>query len=146
MHNAPSVAYPVGRCAFQRQLYFFFTCAASATWLAWALFEGSGAGLCLGACGLVAAGVSGWRAMCPLDVTLIWDGQVWCLHSEAHPEVDQWGVLEVCWDVQKALLLKWQPLSDTVGASKRWLWLGQERSPAQWQEVRRAVFARTRRQ
>ena len=146
MHNAPSVAYPVGRCAFQRQLYVFFTCVASAVWLAWALSQEPGAALWFGACALAAAGVGGWRALRPTDVTLIWDGQVWCLHSASNQVDDQWGVVEVCWDVQKALLLKWQPSSDTLSASMRWLWLGQTRLPAQWQEVRRALYARTRRQ
>lgn len=146
MHNAPSVSYPVGRCAFQRWLYLIFTCLASAAWLAWALSQGLSTWLCLGACVWVVASVDGWQALRPLDVTLTWDGQAWCLHSASHHLNDQLGSVEVCWDVQMALLLKWQPSSDTLGASMRWLWLGQARSPAQWQEVRRAVYARTRRQ
>ena len=146
MHNAPSVAYPVGRCAFQRQLYTFFTCAASAAWLAWALSQGPSAALWLGACCLLMASVAGWRALRPTDLTLAWDGQVWCLHSASQQVADQLGAVHVCWDVQKALLLKWQPSSDTLGASMRWLWLGHARSPAHWQDVRRAVYARASRQ
>jgi hypothetical protein len=146
MHNAPSVAYPVGRCAFERQLYAFFACVASAVWLAWALLQSPTVALWLGACCLVTASVAGWPALRSMDATLVWDGQGWCLHSTPHQETDQLGKVHVCWDVQKALLLKWQPSSDTLGASTRWLWLGQERSPAHWQDVRRAVYARASRQ
>jgi hypothetical protein len=146
MHNAPSVSYPVGRCAFQRWLYLIFTCLASAAWLVWALSQGQSVWLWLGACAWIVASVEGWRALRPRDVTLSWDGQVWCLHSASRHLNDQLGSVEVCWDVQKALLLKWQPSSDTLGASMRWLWLGQAVSPTQWQAVRRAVYARSRRQ
>lgn len=146
MHSAPSVAYPVGRCAFQKQLYVFFTCATSAAWLAWALSQGSSAWLWFAACGLITACVVGWHALRPVDVTLTWDGQVWCLHSASNQADDQFGAVQVCWDVQKALLLKWVPSSDKLSASTRWLWLGDTRSPAHWQDVRRAVYARTSRQ
>ena len=146
MHNAPSVAYPVGRCAFQRQLYAFFTCLASAVWLAWALSQGVSAELWLGACTLAVAAVGGWRALRPSDMTLIWDGQAWCLHQASNPLKDELGAVHVCWDVQKALLLKWQPSSDKLGISKQWLWLGHDVSPAHWPGVRRAVYARARRQ
>ena len=37
MHNAPSVSYPVGRCAFQRQLYLFLLLVTLAVLGAWAL-------------------------------------------------------------------------------------------------------------
>ena len=40
MHNAPSVSYPVGRCAFQRQLYLFLLLATLAVLGAWALNQG----------------------------------------------------------------------------------------------------------
>lgn len=146
MHNAPSVSYPVGRCAFQRWLYVLFTCAASAAWFTWALLQGLNFLLWLSACCFAVACVWGWRALHSPSVTLTWDGQAWCLHSASTTFNDQLGAVDVCLDVQKALLLKWQPSSDKLGASMRWLWLGHEASPPHWQDIRRAVYARTGRQ
>jgi len=146
MHNAPSVSYPVGRCAFQRWLYLAFTLMASAAWCTWALLQGLRVSLWLSACCLVLAVVLGWREWRLPLMTLTWDGQVWCLHGASNQINDQLGAIDVCLDVQKALLLKWQPSSDKLGASMRWLWLGHERSPAHWEDLRRAVYARTSRQ
>jgi hypothetical protein len=45
-------------------------------------------------------------------------------------------------DVQKALLLRWQPASDTLNTKPLWLWLGSEVASHHWQDVRRAVYQR----
>ena len=81
MHNAPSVSYPVGRCAFQRWLYVFFTVLTSTVLLAWALNQGVTWiwGVAVGFATL--AIFSGGRALHQAGM-LTWDGQVWCLHDQ----------------------------------------------------------------
>jgi hypothetical protein len=46
-------------------------------------------------------------------------------------------------DVQKALLLRWEPASDTLPAKPQWLWLGAQHSNERWQDLRRAVHQRS---
>jgi hypothetical protein len=142
MHNAPSVSYPVGRCAFQRGLFVGFTLLTSAVLLAWAFNQdltltwyvavaAAALGLVLGWCALSQAG------------TLSWDGQVWCLHDQRLGHADALGDVHVALDVQKALLLRWQPTSDTLKPKPQWLWLGSQASDNCWQDLRRAVYQRT---
>jgi hypothetical protein len=142
MHNAPSVSYPVGRCAFQRWLFIGFAVLASSVLSAWAL------NLCLSivwsiAVAAAALGVLlGWRALGQAGM-LTWDGQVWCLHDQGLGFQDALGVVSVVLDVQKALLLRWQPASDTLHAKPQWLWLGLQSSDNRWQDLRSAVYQRT---
>jgi len=142
MHNAPSVSYPVGRCAFQRWLFAGFALLTLAVLLAWALNQGltatwyvavaaAGLGVLLGGRALGRAG------------TLTWDGQVWCLHDQGLGFEDALGDVHVTLDVQKALLLHWQPASDKLHAKSQWLWLGWQNSDSRWQDVRRAVYQRS---
>jgi len=142
MHNAPSVSYPVGRCAFQRGLYVFFTVFTSALLLVWALNQG------LTVVWFVAVSATtlglwlGWRALGQRGM-LTWDGQIWCLHDQGADHQDALGEVHVMWDVQKALLLYWQPTSDTLSGKPRWLWLGSQVCDHRWQDLRRAVYQRT---
>jgi hypothetical protein len=76
---------------------------------------------------------------------LTWDGQVWCLHDQGLGLEDVLGEVRVEIDVQKALLLRWQPTSDTLHAKPQWLWLGSQGSDNRWQDLRRAVHQRTNR-
>ena len=142
MHNAPSVSYPVGRCAFQRWLYAGLTVLTSAVLWAWALNLGLSWVWCI-AVSAAAAGVwQGWRALKALGV-LTWDGQVWCLHDQGANHEDALGEVHVMWDVQKALLLRWQPASDTLRAKPQWLWLEGQHCDERWQDLRRAVYQRS---
>jgi hypothetical protein len=142
MYNAPSVSYPVGRCAFQRWLYACFTLLTSVVLLAWALNQGVSGVWCV-ALALAAIGASlGWRAL-KHEATLTWDGQVWCLHDQSPAREDALGEVRVALDVQKALLLHWQPASDTLHAKPVWLWLDSQASINRWQDLRRAVYQRT---
>jgi toxin CptA len=142
MHNAPSVSYPVGRCAFQRWLFAVFILFTSAVLLVWVLNQGvtliwllatsaAALGMCLG-----------WRALREVGM-LTWDGQVWCLHDQGLGHEDALGEVRVALDVQKALLLRWQPASDTLKGKSQWLWLGSQASDQPWQDLRRAVYQRS---
>ena len=141
MHNAPSVSYPVGRCAFQRQIYVGLTLVTSAVLLAWTLNQGftSMSGMAWVCAAFGAWG--GWRSLRQVGM-LTWDGQVWCLHGHGGTEEDALGEVCVILDVQKALLLRWQPASDTLHAKSFWLWLGDQASDSDWQDLRRAVYQR----
>ena len=142
MHNAPSVSYPVGRCAFQRWLYVFFIVLTSTVLLAWALNQGV-TWIWVIAVGFAALSIfSGGRALHQAGM-LTWDGQVWCLHDQGADHEDALGEVHVMWDMQKALLLRWQPASDTLNGKPRWLWLGLQASDNRWQDLRRAVYQRT---
>ena len=141
MHNAPSVSYPVGRCAFQRWLLWGCTSLTSAVQIAW--WWGQGAtwfwfvGLCAAAAGLW----QGWRTL-GMFGTLSWDGQVWCLHDQGADAKDSLGEVQVMLDMQKTLLLRWLPSSDTLQAKPQWLWLGAQHCDERWQDLRRAVYQR----
>jgi len=141
MHNAPSVSYPVGRCAFQRWLYVGFTVLTSAVLWAWALDQGLTLAWYAATTSAVLAECLGWQAL-RMRAMLTWDGQVWCLHDQNTGDEDALGVVDVALDVQMALLLRWQPASDTLNAKPQWLWLGAQAAGDAWQNLRRAVYQR----
>ena len=141
MHNAPSVSYPVGRCAFQRVLYLLFICVTSAVLSAWALNQGLTWVWSSAALFSVLGGILGGMAL-RFSATLTWSGQSWCLHDQSGHRPDVFGDVEVIWDSQKTLLLRWQSTSDKLFTSSVWLWLGAERSSARWQNLRCAVYQR----
>lgn len=142
MHNAPSVSYPVGRCAFQRWLFAGFTALTFAMLLAWALNQGLTVPWYVAVAAALLGAFLGWRALGQAG-TLTWDGQVWCLHDQGLGHADALGEVRVVLDVQKALLLRWQPASDTMNAKPLWLWVGWQSSDNRWQDLRRAVYQRT---
>ena len=141
MHNAPSVSYPVGRCAFQRQLYLLLLLATLAVLGAWALNQGITrvwwAAVWLAMFGSVLGALS-----LRYVATLSWSGQHWCLHDQSGKKPDVLGEVEVILDTQKTLLLRWQPTSDKLSTSFVWLWLGAEPSSTRWQALRCAVYQR----
>jgi hypothetical protein len=65
------------------------------------------------------------------------------LHDQGLGLEDALGEVHVALDVQKALLLRWLPTSDTLRAKPHWLWLGSQASDNSWQDLRRAVYQRT---
>jgi hypothetical protein len=142
MHNAPSVSYPVGRCAFQRWLYAFFIMLTLAMLSAWAFNQGFTFVWCVAVASALLGAVLGWRALGQAG-TLTWDGQVWCLHDQGLGHEDALGEVHVVLDVQKALLLRWLPASDTLINKAQWLWVGSQASDNRWQDLRRAVYQRT---
>ena len=142
MHNAPSVSYPVGRCAFQRWLFIGFAVLASSVLSAWALNLGLSIVWSIAVAAAALGVLLGWRALGQAGM-LTWDGQVWCLHDQGLGFQDALGEVSVVLNVQKALLLRWQPASDTLHAKPQWLWLGLQSSDNRWQDLRRAVYQRT---
>ena len=144
MHNAPSVSYPVGRCAFQGLVFVVLCMASGAFLVAWAWVQPMGWiwGLAVG-CWLLATWWGG-HACWHHRGTLTWTGQVWCLHGQSDEAADARGEVRVSMDVQGALLLQWTPLPDMEPRARRWLWLGAENSPQLWQDLRRAVLATVR--
>ena len=142
MHSAPSVSYPVGRCAFQVWLFVGLNLFTSAVLVAWALHQGLGFVWWAAAAAFAIAAYLGWQAL-RYAATLTWDGQVWCLHDQNSGQVDALGEVQVTLDVQKALLLRWLPASDTLQAKPQWLWLGSQSADNRWQDLRRAVYQRT---
>ena len=141
MHNAPSVSYPVGRCAFQRQLYLLLLLATLAVLGAWALNQGFTRVWCAAALLAMVGGVLGALSL-RFVATLCWSGERWCLHDQSGKKSDVFGEVEVILDTQKTLLLRWQPTSDKLPTSFVWLWLGAELSSSRWQELRCAVYQR----
>ncbi|WP_310626046.1 hypothetical protein [Limnohabitans sp.] len=139
MHNAPSVSYPVGRCAFQRTCFAGLLLGACLVLGVWLSQQTLGGAMILGVLCALVASVWGWKSLQHRG-TLSWNGQVWCLHDRGGDLEDALGVLQVALDVQQALLLRWQPTSDTLHAKPIWLWFGAEHARGRWQDLRRAVY------
>lgn len=140
MHNAPSVSYPVGRCALAHRLVIVLAALSMAVWAAWVVLQGWQALTLLSGALWVFAGVGAWRSLQAQAGTLTWDGQVWCWHGVAYAS-DALGQIRVQWDVQNALLLHWLPSDVSQGNRGVNLWLSAQTSPEVWQDLRRAVYA-----
>ncbi len=141
MHNAPSVAYPVGRCAFQRWVFAVICVTSGAVLIAWAWMQPLSWVWGLAVVTWCIAVVTGLHACRRSMGTLSWTGQVCCWHGSSEGSDDALGEVRVAIDVQGALLLEWTPLSADKPFATRWLWLGAENVPKLWQDLRRAVFA-----
>lgn len=155
MYNAPSVAYPVGRCSFQQGLFVALSVTAMSVMVAWATYQPLAWPWYLACLAVCAGCVGGWRALQTRGV-LQWNGQTWVLWLPSVQAVHPYegGVVRVAFDAQQVLLLQWTPSPDeqdgditgrTFGVSVRsvWLWLAKENAPDQWQDFRRAVHAGT---
>jgi hypothetical protein len=140
MYNAPSVAYPVGRCAFQRWLLLGFSMFTSALLFTWVWHQGLTLAWYVALSSALIGGYQGFQAL-RQSAMLTWDGQFWCLHNPGLAVEDALGDVEVVLDVQKALLLRWLPTSDTLQAQSNWLWLGTLKADNPvWLDIRRAVY------
>ena len=142
MHHAPSVSYPVGRCAFQRWLWWGHSLLSLTLWLTWGWSQPRGL---LWACagGVMAAlACVGWRALQPDIRTVQWDGAHWRLEgADARAQPERVGQVKAVLDLQSTLLLQWQPISSTLGDSGHWVWLTRASCPELWLDVRRAVYS-----
>ena len=141
MHSAPSVSYPVGRCAFQRRCWLGLLLCAWVVLGVWSYQQPFNVAMAWSGLCAVTAAVLGWASLQHIG-TLSWNGQVWCLHGRGDAWEDELGMLQVVLDVQEALLLRWQPASDMLNAKSQWLWLGAQTAGDPWQSLRRAVYQR----
>lgn len=149
MHNAPSVSYPVGRCAFQRRLLLAQTVLSLLLMLGWALTQPVtwawlGVSVVLAAMTLLQ-----WRTTGSQSRTLLWSDGVWLIQPTSMPLSTTAarhcvGAVKPVFDGQSTLLLRWQSTSDRLGSGRRWLWLNQSSSPSQWLDLRRAVYGSLR--
>ena len=142
MHNAPSVSYPVGRCAFQRVTWLVLAAIAGAVMVVWFILQPVSWPMCLSGAAALGGLFLGWRSLRTQSGTLTWDGQVWCWHSRRDGAEDALGEIFVAMDVQKALVLRWQPTSGKVSMLGCYLWLGQELATQHWLNLRCAVYGR----
>lgn len=145
MHSAPSVSYPVGRSSRHAHRLLLAigsagACAAALT--AWQLQHVGWRTALLGASVLLAGfglrhGGTG-RTQGP--AVLHFDGSGWALTGTGRtPSVSlQAARAEVCLDFQSLMLVRLQQ----VGGARRWLWLDAGSEPAQWSDLRRAVYSR----
>lgn len=154
MRSAPSVVYPVGRCAFYAGLLLFLGGLGLVNLLLW--WHGSRAqqsaadipGVLLAGVGLwVAWAVFAWRSwMRSPEGQLQWDarsvesdgrGRVggWRWHSEAYRDGVALQDVELVLDLQGFALLRLR----NRDAASSWVWVERSRSPARWNDLRRAL-------
>lgn len=146
MHNAPSVMYPVGRCAFPGQLLLVLAAAVGASLWGW---RGSGVGTWLWLATLAGALFwlawalhTWWRA--PTG-QLHWDALAPGLQSTeagAWFWLDSMGLaaqpvlgVEQALDLQRVVLLRLR----STALVPRWVWVQQPSDPARWLDLRRAL-------
>lgn len=146
MRNAPSVMYPVGRCAFHGQLLLVLASVVAASLWAWR-DSGVDPGLWLvtlvGALlWLVWALLAWWRA--PTG-QLHWDALApglqgidagaWFWHDCAAPAPQFVFGVEKALDLQRVVLLRLR----SAGLAPRWVWVQQTSDPARWLDLRRSL-------
>jgi hypothetical protein len=137
MHNAPAVAYPVGRSALYAVVLLGLSLLGIfSTVLGWWEAPQRTIGwrqLALGGMWLSCTGFaafSWWRSP---QGTLRWDGHVWYWD-------DVPGGIQVGLDAQRMLWVRWTA-QDERSRAVRWVCLESSRSPLQWMDLRRAVYS-----
>ena len=153
MYNAPSVAYPVGRCAFQRWVFVGLLLASLSVMAGWAFYQPLTWFWYMAWLPVALGCIGAWRAM-QVHGVLQWQGETWVLWLKSSHDTNPWqgGTLRVAFDAQKVLLLQWTPSFDEhvvnstkagqrVSRCSEWVWLSKDNAPAHWQDLRRAVHA-----
>lgn len=146
MRNAPSVMYPVGRCAFHGQLLLVLAAAVAASLWGW---RGSGVDgrlwwtFVAGAVGWLLWALHRWQRS-PVG-QLHWDAQAPHLLST---EVGAWFWLDSAGLAPQPVLgvqqaLDWQRVVllqlRSTASVPRWVWVQQPSDPARWLALRRAL-------
>lgn len=146
MRNAPSVTYPVGRCAFHALSLLVLSALVAASLWGW---RGSGVDLRLWLAALAGAvlwlawALRAWWSM--PSGQLHWDAQAPGLQG---PQAGAWfwvdgasmarqpvyGVASSL-DLQRLMLLRLR----AAPSVPRWVWVQQANDPARWLELRRAL-------
>ncbi|MDO8387047.1 MAG: hypothetical protein Q7T13_11690 [Polaromonas sp.] len=140
MHNAPPVAYPLGRSLFQgwalAGLWLAGLLVTAFWWLAGPGFDWR-TGLAVAA--VVAAGVLAWLGWRSAPVgQLHWDGQAWFWESPGYQAGTPVLALSVALDLQRTLLIR----LDNHDHASMWLWAHRSAFPERWLDLRRAVYSR----
>jgi hypothetical protein len=149
MRNAPSVMYPVGRCAFYTWLLIAsgFVSLIVVAWSArtvplWSVMVGMLLWLMWGVVAAVSwrhspVGRLQWDAMAtPVDDLLTREG-AWLWHSAAYQDGVALLRVERVQDWQRWMLLR---LHNPDGA-RIWIWVARASDPPRWDDLRRAVVA-----
>jgi len=141
MHNAPSVIYPVGRCAFAYWLFGVLTLLMITTLALWA-WQQPIAGVWFVALILSLFALRwGWQCVHATGLSLAWDGQTWCLFERNGSVLQLCDPASITFDAQHALLLQCMTLSTQDITQTRWLWLSGSADPTNWQTLRRALYS-----
>ncbi|KAF1019503.1 MAG: hypothetical protein GAK30_03089 [Paracidovorax wautersii] len=160
-HNAPAVALRLGsRRWLRRGLWLAWALGLmAALFFGWASSWTARSALIFAVLPLSAWGVCSYLRSLPHEV-LFWTGEQWRWHAQAVGDDltpgtpagrDDWSVaLEPVWDVQDAVLLRWQrePSSSLGKAEGGWFW-GERPADmpmATWLAFRRAVYSPARHQ
>ncbi len=139
--SAPSVVFPVGRCALGPALALAAWAAGLATLVAWCVqdraLDGRQAAVALLLAGL---GAWAWRAAREDARGLLdWDGGQWrwtCVGQDAVVRVEPVA------DLQRWMLVRLAPHEPgpAAGPCPTWLWLTRGSDRAHWRSLRRAVY------
>ncbi len=154
MRNAPSVVYPVGRCAFQAWLLVFIAGLSGAVGASFLFGLNAPAqglwGWLTRSAGILAWSV--WTAWAFLswirspEGVLHWSsvgggekdgGGAWSWTDRTAPEPLALSEMERVLDLQDRILLSIRG----AGLGQRWIWVERSASPARWNDLRRALVA-----
>ena len=140
MHNAPPVAYPLGRSHFQgRALAGFWLAGLLVTLGWWLVVPGFDWRIVSALAAVVAAGLAAWLGWRNAPVgQLHWDGQVWRWESPGYQAGTPVLALSVVLDLQRILLIR----LDNHDHASMWLWAQRAAFPERWLDLRRAVYSR----
>lgn len=154
MYNAPSVVYPVGRCAFYALLLTIIGLVSAAVGTLFLLglaqrLDHSSRWTTVLACVLlwmvwVAIAATGWLRS--QQGTLEWDSSAVLDEGEAGAwlwsdlscfEPVALNQMEWVLDLQDRILLRFR----SVNMGQRWIWLERRSHPARWNDLRRALVS-----
>lgn len=156
MRNAPSVRYPVGRCAlYARWLLFLgalgLMALAGGWWVSGNTAKPGVVLLAGGVLWLFWIGFALWSWQRTPVGLLQWDAQAdsaternlagaWSWRSEAYQDGVTLLRVEAMLDLQTHMLLRLH----NPDAASSWAWVERSRDPLRWNEIRRALIAHNR--
>jgi toxin CptA len=138
-HNAPPVAYPLGRSPFLgRLLLGLWLAGLFSVLLWWNVTRQLDWRMALAGFSVLLAGLAARTSWDKLPSgQLAWDGEVWRWESAGYQTGAAEHDLSVIADFQQSLLLR---LENPARASL-WLWVEQSAMPERWLDLRRAVYS-----
>ena len=146
MHNAPPVAFPVGRFVWGRAIGLGLALSSAMGLFIWQMLTQASSAWVFQAWVFWVLCVGGAAALSPRQVLsggrLFWSGEAWFWQTESDP--DQGLELSVALDMGSGLLL-WVRLLDEQGRCHRTqacAWMGESAMPSKWHGFRCAVYSR----